>query len=245
MKKLLFGVLAFFIGFGVFAQTRIPAWNLQGWGGNPVRNSDVSYFLAWRERNFSSLVNYTLRLDNVPMGNISKPAIFIKVDNSDYSIWSNYAEMELHQWNYYEINNYVILALEMSFRVPDRYSIAGANAGERIYFRYYLDPQDINTERLVNNWANLEGPIYVFFLGNSIGNMNYYYVDMPDAVKSVGQTVLSDARAALSNIQNKGTFQAALSALSGNYPNRETYVFPNIQRFQGKYSLYVEAISTW
>jgi hypothetical protein len=177
------------------------------------------------------------------MGNISKPAIFIKVSD-DYSIWSNYAETELHQWNYYEISNYVVLAFEMSFRVPERYSIGGAKTGERIYFRHYLDPQDSNIESLVNNWANLDGPYYVFFFGNSFGNMNYY-MNLPSEFRSVGQTALRDAKASLSRIQNKGTFQAACTALSREYPNRETYIFPNIQRFQGKYALFVEAGSTW
>ena len=236
MKKLLFVLFVISIGLEVFAQNQIPAWNFQGWGGNPVRNSDVAYFLAYRERNFASLIDYTLRIDNVPMGNISKPAIFIKVKDSDYSVWSNYAETELHQWNYYEINNYVVLSFEMSFRVPDGYSISGVKSGERLYFRYFLDPQDVNTERLVNNWVNLEGPYVVFFLGDSFGRMNYYYNNMP--TKAIASTALNDAKLALSRIQNKGTFQAACTVLSRDYPNKETYVFSNISRFQnGHYAL--------
>jgi hypothetical protein len=214
-----------------FAQTKIPAWNFQGWGLNPPQKSDVSYILSWREQNISFLTDYTLKLVNIPMGNISKPAIIIKVKNTDYSIWSDYAETEIYKWEVYTFRDYVVLSFEMSFKVPDNYSIGGAKPGERLYFRHYLDPLSPETERLVNNWVNLQGPFVVFFIGDTFGNMNYYYGDIPQFQKDVGLVGLNEAKIALTKIQNKGTFQMACNALDREVPVMERYVFSEIHKF--------------
>ena len=242
MKKYFMVCVVFILFiFNGFAQNQIPAWSFQGWGGNPPR-SDVSYFLAHREKIFSSLKNFTMSLENVPMGNINKPAIFIKVSDADYQTWSNYAETEAYQWNYYEINNYVVLSFEMSFKVPDQYTIGGAKPGERIYFRYYLDPQSSETEKLVNDWINLQGPYVVFFLGDSFSRMNYYYNEIPKPMKDIAKIALADARTALLKISNKGTFQNACSALSIEAPIKETYTLQNISKFRNGHYHYALGI---
>jgi hypothetical protein len=222
------------IASGLFAQTLIPKWELSDWGPFAPRDSDAYYVMQYRDKNLSSMPYNTLILDNVPMGNKAKPAIFIKVKDSNYRNWSDYAEPDMHKWDYYQTDNYVVLSFEMSFRSTLEHPLNGTKSGDKLYYRYFLDPQNKKTAELVNNWINLDGPFYVFFLSDS-GNMNYYYNYVPKSSKDIAKIAFDEANNALSKMSNRGNFNTSLNTLSRKYPLVEVYSGSDTSKFESNH----------
>jgi hypothetical protein len=209
----------------VFSQEKIPAWDFSDWG-HPRTNSDIFHFLAYRVKNYDALDYYTLNLVDIPMGEARKPAMLLKVKDDDYPVWSADAEIEAIAWKSQEVAGYVVLVLEVWFAAPVGKTLGDTTGQTRnlnkLHFRQFFDPQSAATERLLKDWAALQGPMAFFFMCNY--TMNYYY-NSPEFAdwKKMPLDEFYKAKAKLANIVNKSTYQNAVKELVKKYPLVERY----------------------